>query len=141
MSLSPRTRIPGTVVRSDLDLFELWQQLIGEPGFGRRSLWLVFFDHESRVSPVIVPIDDVPDEPDPLLLSNFAAAVRALVASQDLASVAPLLSRPGPGSMQPSDRRWAGAVRQAFGSLSPWPVHLATSQGILVFAVDDLLAS
>jgi hypothetical protein len=114
--------------------------MMGPGGFGRRSLWLVFLDSLSRVTPLVVPIEDIPAEPEAEMLEGIVDVVRNLAATNDLAAVALLLSRPGPGAMSGSDRRWATALGSAFGALSPWPVHLATADRLQVFAADDLLA-
>lgn len=135
-------KLPGTRINGAIDLFDLWTTMMGSGGFSGRSLWMVFFDSASCVTPVIVPIDDIPLEPDDQLLSSVRTVVCGLVESGDVETVAFLLTRPGPGRMDGSDRRWATAVRSAIGgSLAPWPMHLATTDRIQVFAAEDLLAS
>src|SRR5262249_15348545 len=42
-----------TMVRTTKDLYELWQSLMGSGGFGRRSVWMLFFDADGRPEPVI----------------------------------------------------------------------------------------
>lgn len=115
---------------------------MGPGGFGRRSLWLVFLDLRGRTLPVIVPIDDIPAEPDPRMIRNLASVVDGVVADGEAASVVLLLSRPGGTSMTAQDRRWAQSLRSAIGPhLSPWPIHLATTDCVQTFAPDDLIAA
>ena len=115
---------------------------MGSGGFSVRSIWLVFFDDEYRMQPVIVPIDDLPPEPDPLLIGNLVGVVRGLVDNDAAATVALLISRAGPPAMTESDRRWARALRAAFDlSIAPWPLHLATRDQVRIFAPDDLIAA
>ncbi|MGH8960143.1 MAG: hypothetical protein ACRDWT_02885 [Jatrophihabitantaceae bacterium] len=132
---------PGTPVRNDAELFEVWQSLMGPGGFGVRSIWVIFLDADQRTLPVVVPIDDRPAEPDRLLVGNLAKIVGGLIQSGDAASAALLLSRPGPSHMLDPDRRWARVLHDALGTeLSRWPIHLATQDRIQVFAPDDLIA-
>lgn len=132
---------PGTAVRSNAELAELWRGLMGPGGFGTSSIWIVFLDDEHRLSPVIVPIDDLPAEPDDQFVGNLAYVVGELLRDGAAASVALLLSRPGPRAMTDADRRWARGLRAAMRELPMWPVHLATHGHVQVFAPDDLLAA
>jgi hypothetical protein len=125
-----------TVVRTSTDLYELWQQLMGPGGFAHRSVWLLFLDGDGHPEPVIVPIDDLPARPDRRLVQALSQIVAGLTDSGDVASVAMLLSRPGPRHMTGDDRVWA----RALAPVTPaWPVHLATADRLQIFAPDDLL--
>jgi hypothetical protein len=133
---------PYSVVRTPAELLAMWQGLMGAGGFSVRSVWLVFFDDQFRMQPVIVPIDDLPAEPDPQLIDNLVGVVRGLVDNEAAATVALLISRDGPTGMTESDRRWARAFRAAFDSaIAPWPLHLATRDQVRIFAPDDLIAA
>ncbi len=130
-----------TVVRSDADLAALWAVLMGDEGFTRRSLWLLFIEDDGRPAPVVVPIDDIPAQPDPELCRGLAGVVAGLKDRVGLGSVAALLSRPGDSAMCENDRRWARQLVQLSGLSRRWPVHLATADRVQVFAADDLLES
>jgi hypothetical protein len=133
---------PYSVVRTPAELLAMWQGLMGAGGFSVRSVWLVFFDAQFRMQPVIVPIDDLPLEPDPQLIENLAGVVRGLVEHDTAATVALLISRDGPAAMTAGDRRWARALRAAFDpAIAPWPLHLATRDQVRIFAPDDLIAA
>jgi hypothetical protein len=135
-----RPRSPGTVVRSCADLTNLWESLMGPGGFGVTSLWLIFLDADNRLQPAIVPIDDLPTEPDREFLRSLMQIIADLVDSGSTSSVAMLLSRPGPAVISGPDRRWARALRAELGDrLTTWPIHLATPGRVRVFAPDDLL--
>ena len=125
-----------TVVRTDADLLALWERLMGAGGFATRSVWLLFLSTGGRPEPVIVPIDDLPDLPDERFVHALGDIISGLTESGDVASVAMLLSRPGPGAMTDSDRCWARALVPL---ASRWPVHLATTDVVRCFAPDDLL--
>jgi hypothetical protein len=134
-------RPEDTYVRSAAELTELWQDLMGAGGFGRRSLWLIFLYEDRQLSPVVMPIDDIPADPDAEMLTNLATIVAGLADDTGIATTALLLSRPGSDHVTASDRAWARSSAVAFGALSPWPVHLATHGRVRVFAPDDLIAS
>jgi hypothetical protein len=130
-----------TFVRTTGELSELWRDLMGADGFDFRSLWVIFLATSGELCPTVMPIDDLPDEPDETFLRNLADIARGIQAD-GLGSVAFLLSRPGPAEMLESDRRWARELARALGDeLRTWPVHLATHGRVQVFAPDDLIAA
>jgi hypothetical protein len=133
--MTPRTP-HDTLIRNSDDLQELWRSLMGDGGFSRRSVWLLFLDAAGRPSPVLVPIDDIPRRPVPIFLDNLRHIARELIGSQDVASMALLLSRPGSKTMSEEDRAWARALREVS---SQWPIFLAVADSIQIFAPDDLL--
>jgi hypothetical protein len=132
---------PGTLIRTPGDLSRAWRGLMGPGGFSTSTLWMLFLDSDSRMQSVIVPIDDIPPEPDEQFVHNLARIVDDLVDGAAVASVALLLSRPGPRAMTDADRRWARALRQQLGAHLVWPLHLATRDTVHVFAPDDLVAA
>ena len=127
-----------TLIRTTDDLQQLWRSLMGDYGFSRRSVWLLFLDEGGRPSPVLVPIDDIPRRPIPLFVDNLRYISRELVGTHDVASVALLLSRPGHPRMTENDREWARALHQVS---SDWPTFLAVADSVQVFAPDDLITS
>ncbi|HEV7204958.1 MAG TPA: hypothetical protein VGN18_10125 [Jatrophihabitans sp.] len=129
-----------TTIRSEADLFLMWQTLMGSAGFGHRSVWVMFLDRLSRTLPVLMPVDDIPRRPDARFIHGLATVISGVVTDGEAAAAAMLISRPGEAAMTPDDRAWAGALRDAVGELSPWPVHLATPDRLQVFAPDDLIA-
>lgn len=129
-------------IHGDAELTQLWQQMMGPGGFARHSIWHIFFDPGGQMCPAVVPIDDIPLEPDGLLLDNLPYVIDEVTRGSDVASVAVLLSRPGTRGMTPADRRWARALHATFAStLQLWPIHLATPGHVQIFAPDDLIAA
>ncbi len=115
----PRPRSTITVSGPD-DLVTLWGTLVGDGGFGRRSLWLTVLDDAGRPAPVVVPVDGIPCVPTP---SDVDALEMLVAGILDLGTVVLLLSRPGGCEVLEDDRTWASAL----APLAPcWPVHLAT---------------
>lgn len=132
-------------VRTDEEVRLRWRSMMGDGGFGRTSLWIVWYDAEGRQLPVVVPIDDLPQALEPDGVDSLSMII-ADPASFGAASVALLLSRPGPGSVTQTDRDRANAIlagihrarqRGAFG-LKVWPIHLATTNSVRRLSVDDL---
>jgi hypothetical protein len=130
-----------TFVRTDAELIELWRDLMGSDGFDQRSLWVIFLWPTGEMCRAVMPVDDIPVEPDERLLDGLRQIVGGLIAD-DVGSAAFLLSRPGSDEMSSADRHWAGALRRTLGpDLCAWPIHLATHGSVRVFAPDDLLAA
>jgi hypothetical protein len=125
-----------TMIRNAEDLERLWRSLMGDSGFSRRSIWLLFLDSDGRPTPALVPIDDIPRRPVPRLLDNLRRISRDLVGTQDIASMAMLLSRPGHAAMTNEDRAWARALHDISRT---WPLFLAAAGSVQMFAPDDLL--
>ena len=131
-----------TYVRNGAELTALWQDLMGPDGFGRRSLWLIFLHEDGQLAPLVMPIDDIPAEPDTEMLTNLATVIEGLADDAGFTSTALLLSRPGSAHVTASDAAWAHEIMAAFGPhLSPWPMHLATRGTVRAFGTDDLIAS
>jgi hypothetical protein len=131
----------GMIIRTNADLVAFWTTLMGPGQFGQRSLWLVFLDEQNRTLPIVVPIDDVPAEPDALMISNLAKIVAELASNGDAASVVLLLSRPGADVVTAADRRWATVLGAELGSVTDRPVHLATHGRVQILVPDGLAAA
>jgi len=139
MTLKPRHE---TFIHTDAELTKLWEQIMGPGGFARRSIWHIFFDARGQMCPAVVPIDDIPLEPDGLLLDNLGYVVAEVTRGNDVASCAVALSRPGERGMTAADRRRAWSLHATFAStLRLWPIHLATPGHVQIFAPDDLVAA
>lgn len=122
-----------TFVRTDAELADTWRDLMTPLRFGKRTLWLIFIEPDGMLSPVVVPVDDIPVEPDPCLLLTLSTVVDETIRQQSPASAAFLLSRPGSGTIRADDRRWAAQLADKMTLTScPWPVHLATEDQVQV---------
>jgi hypothetical protein len=128
-------------VRTDAELLVRWRQLMGPWGFGRRSLWLLWFDAEGCQLPIVVPVDDIPESPDEQMLATLVQIVDEVGAHAGVGtSVAVALSRPGSARVQDGDRAWARAIRSqgALAGLRLWPMHLATKGSVRPLTLDDV---
>lgn len=133
-------------VRTAEDVRRRWRSLMGAGGFGRTSLWIIWFDDHGHQLPVVVPIDDLPEDLGTDGVDNLIMIIGD-PAELGAASVALLLSRPGPGSVSEADRRRANAIlagvqrarQRGTFDLSVWPLHLATADSVRQLSADDLL--
>jgi len=98
----------------------------------RRTLWLVLLDGERRPLPVIVPVDHVPEEPEPLMVSNLGRAWSEILLGEPDASVLLMLERPGPAEPSLGDHAWRAALHAvaAEHGLRLAGFFLATADGV-----------
>lgn len=128
-------------IDSDDDLTSAWTTLMGPWGFEGRQLWVIVLDVEDVTTPVIMPIDDVPERPDDLMLQNLHDILIDATPVAVGGSAAFLLSRPGRDPMNDDDRAWARSIVDVMGGrCTRWPVHFANDRGVHVFRPDDLAA-
>ena len=131
--------LPGRQVRTAHDLYQLWHQLFLMQGVHERCLYLIFFDADDRMLPLVIPIDDMPPAPDPTIITSLRQVTHDL-ADSGVRSMAVAIVRPGSRHMSNNDRAWARLLVQ-IDPARRWPVHLATPDEMHVFAVDDLMVA
>src|ERR1700742_5229944 len=102
-----KSRPSETTIHSGADVLAFWTKLVPPAERRRRSLWLAFLDREGRTLPTVIPIDDMPAEPDTLLCGNLHKILADLASTGPVHSGLLLLSRPGPDTAAPGDHRWA----------------------------------
>lgn len=129
-------------VSSEDELAQRWSALLGPDGFAVRSLWLTWYDGGDRQLPVVMPVDDVPAEPDARLVRNLVG-----IAGEVLDEHAPggwvsmALARPGAAAAVAADRAWGRALHRAArdAGLPLRPLHVATHRRVRVLRPDDVL--
>jgi len=134
------------LVHTDEDVRRRWRSMMGDGGFGRTTLWIIWYAADGRQLPVVVPIDDLPEALEPQGVDNLVMII-ADPAHFGATSVALLLSRPGPGSVTQVDRDRANALLSGLDrarrdngfQLKVWPIHLATTNSVRRLSVDDLV--
>jgi hypothetical protein len=98
---------------TDADVLRRVTDLVGTAAVIRR-LWVMFVDGDCRQSPVVMPISDIPEHPDPGLLDGLAMVLAGL--REELATdlgagkVILTLERRGPDVVLPADREWRRAL-------------------------------
>jgi hypothetical protein len=112
MTTRPRPDIPVT---SDAELTERWRGLLhldGPPSC--RRLFLVWLRDDGTMVPLLIPIDDLPLEPDRVAIGNLRELHSAVVDSEGVGQqdlhLAMCLERPGPATPTPDDGAWCAAI-------------------------------
>jgi hypothetical protein len=130
MTTPPLADVP---VRTAAELTVRWKLLLDPPVFSARSLWLAFLD-DGLMSPVVIPVDDVPAVPDRPLLANVVAVCETVIASHVASTphVAMALCRPGRPTVTEDDQAWERALLEAFESTGgTWSLHVAAGGDVL----------
>ncbi len=87
--------------------------VIDEEARTLRALWLFFLDRDGLQNEVVVPIDCIPDKPDPGLAGSVCYVVTQLLSgAEPEGAVIITLSRPGMAELGDTDRRWLSALQQ-----------------------------
>ncbi len=123
----------ATPVRTDADVLARVTAIIGEQAQAAPALWLFFLDGDGMQSDVVVPIDDVPDLPDPRLAGNVCYIVSQVLSSTEPGGSAVItLSRPGPADHGERDLHWLRALQDGAAAHNS-PIRmlcLATPAGV-----------
>src|SRR5215469_12513474 len=103
----------ATPVRTDADVLARVATVIDEQARTLRALWLFFLDANGLQNEVVVPIDCIPDRPDPQLVASVCYVVSQLFAGTEPDGAAVItLSRPGVAELGDTDRRWLSALQK-----------------------------
>jgi hypothetical protein len=99
---------------TDTDVLDRVDQLISLDARRDRSLWLMFLAADAVQLPVVVPIDDVPANPDPRAAGSICDVIACVL--NDAApggSVVITLARDNGRAVTESDQRWFTALQAA----------------------------
>ncbi|PRC44290.1 hypothetical protein C6A85_000000100980 [Mycobacterium sp. ITM-2017-0098] len=98
-------------IHSAADMCQRLRAIMGPLGFGERLLRFCFVGPDRCLVKILSDVA-IPSAPDPVLVANLLAALSDLLAEREPgATVAFLLTRPGPGHrVSNADRRWASLV-------------------------------
>jgi hypothetical protein len=136
----PHDMVP---VRTQTDLHRLWRALMGELGFGGRSLWLSLLEPDGQPTPVLLQIEELPEAPSQEQADRLTLFCQTLLTEMGPGQLTFLLSRPGRAGLHEGERRWAGALQEVHRRLGvpAWPVHRANDHELVVIAPDEVLRS
>jgi hypothetical protein len=113
---TPRSELLATPVRTDADVLARVALIIDDEARRLRALWLFFLDADGLQNEVVVPIDCIPDLPDPQIAGTVCHVVSRLLSGTEQpdpeGSVIITLSRPGIADLSDTDRRWLKALQQ-----------------------------
>ena len=103
---------PDIPVTSDAELTERWSDLLhlgGPPS--QRRLHLSWLRPDGMMVPLLIPVEELPVEPDRAAISALAQ-LHATVAESEGAGLhlAMCLERPGPATPTPDDAAWCAAI-------------------------------
>jgi hypothetical protein len=93
-------------LRTDDDVLRRVDLLLDENARQLRSVVLFFLDADGVQMPVVVPVDDVPERPDPMLAGGMCWVIAEALANHDGGSAVVVLTRPGAAAADDADRRW-----------------------------------
>jgi hypothetical protein len=134
MTTPPSTATLSRPLRTDTDILTRIEQLIDPIDRVRPGLWLFFLDQNQAQLPVVVPIEDIPDDPEPQLVGNLCWTVAQVMGyGLPADSLVIARTRPGPATPDETDRTWYIRLRDA-AALHGAPVRmicLATPEGVL----------
>lgn len=85
------------------------------PACNPAQLWVLVLDRDSYQSPLMVPIDELPSKPDPVVIESLLTALSA-VAHEQLGNGCQamfVLERQGPFGITSNDHCWAAALEGA----------------------------
>jgi hypothetical protein len=106
-STPPAFGSPNDPLRTDTEILDRVGQLIVPESREWRSLVLFFLDRQARTLPVVVPVDDVPEDPEPAVIENLCWILSQVLDDQEPdGSVVMMLTRPGPPEPEPADMLW-----------------------------------
>jgi hypothetical protein len=99
---------------TDQDVLRRVDWLVDQHSRRNRTLWLLFLSSDGVLLPVVVPIDGVPERPDPQLVGNMCFVIADVLARQAPGGTAVVvLTRPGSESVDDTDRYWFRTIRDA----------------------------
>ena len=101
-------------IRSDEEVLTRVDQIVDRESRMLPSLWLFFLDKDGRQLPVLVPVDGIPDEPQPDEVAKLGWVIgQVLGESEPDGSVVITLTRPGPPVPDTADLSWHDALHAA----------------------------
>jgi hypothetical protein len=136
-------QVLSTPLTCDADVLTRIDSIISAEARQVRTLWLFFLDGDGMQSEVIVPIDGIPEFPDPDLIGNVCYVVsQALSDTAPDGSVVITLSRAGDAEPADSDLRWLSGLKRGMAThLTPVRMLcLATPSGVREFGAADSAA-
>lgn len=110
----PRYSPLADPIRTDAEILHRIGQLIQPAAREWRSLVLFFLDGDARTLPVVVPVDDVPEDPEPAVIENLCWILSQVLGEQEPgASVVIMLTRPGVAEPDDTDLAWRDRMSDA----------------------------
>jgi hypothetical protein len=113
-STPPPCSPPADQLLTNAAILDRIGQLIPPPAREWRSLVLFFLDGDARTLPVVVPVDDLPEDPEPAVIGNLCWILSQVLGEQEPeASVVIMLTRPGAAEPDRGDLIWRDRMSDA----------------------------
>ena len=125
-------------LRTDADVLRRVDFCVGDRS--RRSLWLLFIGPDGVQLPVLVPVSDIPESPEPGEIRGLCHMIAHIVADSVADGTAVItLVRPGTGTLTDPDRHWCRSLHTAAAEegAAIRMVCLATTDGVRQLTLDD----
>jgi hypothetical protein len=120
-------------VITDSDVLDRVAAIIEPASRRHRTLWLFFLERDGTQANLVVPIDDIPEQPAAPVIGNVCyVASESIAQAPSLLSVVITLSRPGTLRRTDSDRYFLRALQHG-ASRHATPIRmlvLATPEGV-----------
>jgi hypothetical protein len=100
-------------LRTDDDVLRRVDLLLADTVRQLRSVVLLFLDDDGVQLPVVVPVDDVPERPDPMLVGSMCWVIAEVLRQYPGGSAIVALTRPGVPQPDNSDLDWCEMLRAA----------------------------
>jgi len=125
---------------TDQDVLRCVDRLVDQHSRRNRTLWLLFVSSDGVPLPVVIPIDGVPERPDPQSVGNICFVIADVLAHHAPGGTAVVvLTRPGSETVDDTDRYWFrtihAAARERGASIRM--LSLATQTSVRQLTVDD----
>ena len=128
---------PGDHVADDAELLELATFLAGGVLPRQRTLTLTWLDADDRLLGLVVPLGDVPPEPDDVMARDLGRLMAEVLAEHAPGgSVVAILERPGDPAIAAGDRAWNRTLRAQDG-VRPRGVFVAAGGAVRPLTLDD----
>jgi hypothetical protein len=137
MDTPPASALLATPLLTDADILGRVDQIIEAKYRHMPTLWVFFLDREQMQLPVLVPVDDIPDSPDPEFTGSLgevlAKTLRDTVAD---GSVVLTLTRDGTADVREADVVWRDRLDEAAAAhdVTVRLICLATPEAVIDLA-------
>jgi hypothetical protein len=127
----------GRPLHSGEDILERVHDLIGPAC--RAQTWLLFLDADDVQLPLLVPVDDAPE--NALLIDSARDLLGSLSFATEAAAMIAVIESPWTRELTDADREWAVALRDAAiaESIDLRALLLSHDEGVRAIGPDDLL--
>jgi len=99
-------------VLTDSDVCGLAAELVGQAI--RRQLWLLFLDREDRPVPLLIPIDDVPEQPSDEGLAALVGLACGAAREAEAVQLIVVWERPGGVELSVEERELCARLESAY---------------------------